>query len=226
MPKRPKNLSLLTSSLGVKTCPVTALAEEERLKLEQQDAQNFQSEAITEIIPNLFLGSHADALDLSLLQIKQIKWILNVAQECDSGSCIHAEKYLKIELNDHSDELISKEFNQAFAFINQAQAAKEGILVHCRRGISRSTTIVIAYLMNKEAGKKSFNEAYKEVLEKRPCINPNLGFVINLERYEQQLQCRQDVNLPSVKELNHNAPDRAINNDIVTTRACSASGRD
>jgi protein-tyrosine phosphatase len=48
------------------------------------------------------------------------------------------------------------------------------VFVHCFAGVSRSATIVIAYLM-KEHG-LSFNSAIKFVKSKRPQINPNDGF--------------------------------------------------
>jgi len=57
-------------------------------------------------------------------------------------------------------------------------------LVHCAAGISRSSTIVIAYLM--QAMQFSLTEAFKYVREKRPIISPNDGF-------SRQLQVYQDI---------------------------------
>jgi hypothetical protein len=49
------------------------------------------------------------------------------------------------------------------------------VLVHCRAGISRSVSTVIAYLMKRY--KMSFGLARKLVVLKRPIIEPNSGFV-------------------------------------------------
>ena len=57
--------------------------------------------------------------------------------------------------------------------------------VHCEMGISRSATIVIAYLMNKR--KMTLFDAYRYVLERRPVIRPNSSFMKQLKDYEKRL---------------------------------------
>jgi len=53
---------------------------------------------------------------------------------------------------------------------------REGsVLVHCSMGISRSSTIVIAFIMKKFTF--SFSKAYNLVKKKRPIICPNSGFI-------------------------------------------------
>ena len=48
------------------------------------------------------------------------------------------------------------------------------MLIHCAYGVSRSPSIVIAYLMKKY--KIDFDEAEHFVKRKRPEIRPNEGF--------------------------------------------------
>ena len=50
--------------------------------------------------------------------------------------------------------------------------------MHCMAGVSRSATLVIAYIMKKY--KMSLDEAKKLVEAKRPFINPNPGFIKQL----------------------------------------------
>jgi len=76
-------------------------------------------------------------------------------------------------------------FDEAHKFINMARDNKKGVLVHCARGVSRSSTVVIAYLM-KENGWR-FSEAFRFVANKRPMIRPNKGFVEQLMTFENQL---------------------------------------
>ena len=52
-------------------------------------------------------------------------------------------------------------------------------------GISRSSTIVLAYLMNVE--KKGLNECVDYLLKCRSCICPNKGFLSQLQDYEEKL---------------------------------------
>ncbi len=59
------------------------------------------------------------------------------------------------------------------------------ILVHCIQGISRSVTLVIAYLILKQ--KINYDEAFKIVQAKRSIASPNLGFSIQLQNFYQRL---------------------------------------
>ena len=60
------------------------------------------------------------------------------------------------------------------------------IYVHCAGGISRSASTVVAYMMYTR--KITVDEAYKVVAAKRPCINPNDGFVAQLRLFENELK--------------------------------------
>ena len=52
---------------------------------------------------------------------------------------------------------------------------KKTMLVHCGAGVSRSATVVIAYLMVKE--QIGVEEAMAKVKAKRKCVDPNSGFL-------------------------------------------------
>lgn len=52
------------------------------------------------------------------------------------------------------------------------------VLVHCSQGVSRSTTIAIAYLMWKTGG--TYDEVYQAVRALRGITSPNVGFMCQL----------------------------------------------
>lgn len=92
-----------------------------------------------------------------------------------------------------SQELISK-IEAAILFIESARLFPGGkIVVHCHAGISRSASIVIAYLM--WILKCNVEEAARILSKHRTCISPNLNFVGQLymfrrgiERHPQNLE--------------------------------------
>jgi len=57
--------------------------------------------------------------------------------------------------------------------------------VHCAYGISRSSTLVVAFLMKKL--KIKFYDAFSYVKKKRPISRPNLGFQKELLNWEEKL---------------------------------------
>lgn len=59
------------------------------------------------------------------------------------------------------------------------------VLIHCNLGISRSSTLLLAYLMKKYNA--TLYEAYKFLRHRRPIVCPNLGFLRQLLDYEHDL---------------------------------------
>jgi dual specificity phosphatase 12 len=78
-------------------------------------------------------------------------------------------------------------FQPCFDFIDAARSRDGtdgvgGVLVHCYVGFSRSATIVLSYLMRKEA--LTFRQALDSVRKLRN-IGPNPGFQQQLRLYEK-----------------------------------------
>ena len=94
-------------------------------------------------------------------------------------------KYHKIDLVDKETESIRKYFDETNKFISDAMVNNGNVLVHCYAGISRSTSIIIAFLMKHQ--KMNFNKAMELIKEKRGKIQPNSGFILQLKAYEKEL---------------------------------------
>lgn len=80
---------------------------------------------------------------------------------------------MQIKINDFNGVDITKYFDETYEFIEE-NLKNSNVLVHCQAGISRSPTIIIAYLMKKN--KMTFLEALNHVFALRNEINPNNGF--------------------------------------------------
>src|SRR5690606_11125452 len=99
---------------------------------------------ISEIIPGkLYLGNYSASQDKGLLQRYGITNIINITV---TGACSFPEdfRYLNIKMAD-SQGGIEPHLKKVVDFIEQGKT----VFVHCRYGVSRSSSLVIAYLMYK-----------------------------------------------------------------------------
>ena len=150
-----------------------------------------------EIIPNkLYLGNNESAKNLEILQKHHITSILICGyflSEFFPGQFI----YKTLEIQDNEYEIIINSLIKGIEFIE----SNKTILVHCREGISRSSTIVIGYIMYKE--KKSYIEAENFVREKKDDIKPNENFVKQLKEFGDIIKvCKYDIKM--IKEFCRN----------------------
>ncbi|CAF4810190.1 unnamed protein product [Rotaria sp. Silwood1] len=90
---------------------------------------------------------------------------------------------------------IKQHFNRTNELLHSYYMENERCLVHCVAGISRSTTVVLAYLMKYHHN--TLTEAFHYLVEKRPQIWPNEGFMIQLLRYENKLIKSREIVLTS-----------------------------
>jgi len=138
--------------------------------------------AMDMILPRLYLGSLFASRDLSLLQRNNISHILVVGVELKQHYPQNFS-YHHVSIDDEEGELIISHFKECISFIEEALRDSEGnILIHCAAGVSRSSTVVIAYLMYKH--KWTFEYAMDHVKHARPCVFPNEGFRKQLELFE------------------------------------------
>lgn len=136
------------------------------------------------ILNKVIIGSQDVAQDLDILTNNKVTHILNVATGITNlfeGWFIYKTK----EAFDTPMYQIIDIFDECCEYIHSAVISGGCVLVHCNAGVSRSVSIVIAYLM-KHYG-MSFDEAFNFVKSKRSFIRPNVGFVEQLKTYEAKL---------------------------------------
>jgi len=141
---------------------------------------------VTEILPYLYLGNECDAADAELLQRHQITHVLNVTSNIPFR-CEHLILTNKrLSASDSAIQDIRQYFSEALSFIDDAQKSGGKILVHCQAGVSRSPTIVIAYLMHQRG--MTLMDAFHYVRARRSIVAPNLSFMGQLLAFEQTLR--------------------------------------
>ncbi|VDB95559.1 unnamed protein product [Peniophora sp. CBMAI 1063] len=134
----------------------------------------------------LYLGSLSAVMDSAnlrqhhiavLVQVLDVPWLPPLEQE---GYECYRMDVLDIESHDLKPHL-----EGAVERIDAALKRGKNVLVHCQQGISRSASIVIAYLMRKRG--MTFDAALAYVRSRRACIKPNSGFVRCLQEWERSM---------------------------------------
>eukprot|EP01114_Cavostelium_apophysatum_P021137 TRINITY_DN7286_c0_g1_i1.p1 TRINITY_DN7286_c0_g1~~TRINITY_DN7286_c0_g1_i1.p1 ORF type:complete len:258 (+),score=17.95 TRINITY_DN7286_c0_g1_i1:110-883(+) len=138
------------------------------------------------ITKNIYLGSMAASLDKERLKKEGITHILSIGASLHPRSYPEDFDYMYIDAFDVPFENVHTLFPIATKFIEDALQRGGKVLVHCKAGVSRSATLVIAYMMKQNG--LSAEENIKNLQKIRPVIDPNPGFRKQLKHYEEILK--------------------------------------
>ncbi|KAG5855724.1 hypothetical protein ANANG_G00052160 [Anguilla anguilla] len=149
--------------------------------------------SLDEVRPGIYIGDMWAAKDKRKLQAHRITHVLNAA-DGKFNVCTGASFYRDTNISYHGVEAfdmpsfdLSPFFYSSAQFIKNALSTPGGkVFVHCAMGLSRSATLVLAYLMIHE--NMTLVEAIKAVAENRN-ISPNSGFLEQLRKLDQRLHC-------------------------------------
>ena len=131
------------------------------------------------IIDNIYLGDINAAADEAYLKEHNITTVVNCAISCKSNYT--DIKFIELRLYDDKSQILFPKLEVAYNFIKKNSKKNANILVHCKCGISRSTSLVVFYLM-KERG-WDYDRAIDYIRERRPIVQPNPGFEEQLRNY-------------------------------------------
>ncbi|XP_074364832.1 protein-tyrosine-phosphatase MKP1-like [Apium graveolens] len=139
----------------------------------------------SKVAEHIYLGGSAVASDREILGKHGITHILN----CVGLVCPEYFKadfvYHTLWLRDRSSEDITSILYDVFDYFEYVREQQGRVFVHCCQGVSRSTSLVIAYLIWRE--RKSFDDAFQNVKAAREIADPNIGFACQL------VQCQKRV---------------------------------
>ncbi len=141
------------------------------------------------IIPGLYLGSRHVVKNTDFLNVAEIKVLISILTDNEfhdyfpSGVQPPIEEWHQVRCDDSSEEEIYKHFLPMHEVIQTALNEGKHVLVHCAGGISRSPTIIMAYLMIER--KMTFAEALQHVKRCRDFVRPNEGFESQLQTLEK-----------------------------------------
>lgn len=134
-----------------------------------------------QVIPNLWLGDLPSALDAARLKESNIHSIVSVMR----GRVSVHETLIRYQINidDTEDADVLSHLVAVISFIQKELEKGRGVLVHCAAGVSRSATVVAAYLMYSQG--LDVNAAISVVRVARPTIEPNANFLSQLKIFQQ-----------------------------------------
>lgn len=94
--------------------------------------------------------------------------------------------FFSVDLDDHPDAAIRSILASTSDFIEANLSRGTSVVVHCQLGVSRSPTVVAAFLMTK----RGFGvlDALTAIIRARPRVLPNEGFMRELVRLEFELK--------------------------------------
>ncbi|XP_071419755.1 dual specificity protein phosphatase 13B-like [Pithys albifrons albifrons] len=146
---------------------------------------------VDEVWPNLYVGDLYVARDKAQLSQMGISHVVNAAAgrfRINTGPTFYNDlsvDYYGVEAEDNPDFDLSIHFYPVAQYIREALNSPKGkVLVHCAMGISRSATLVLAFLMICEG--MSLADAIRTVRSHRG-ICPNSGFLRQLQELDLQL---------------------------------------
>ncbi|KAL3523770.1 hypothetical protein ACH5RR_016604 [Cinchona calisaya] len=153
--------------------------------LVKRDKIAFFDKKCSKVADHVYLGGDAVARDRDILKQHGITHILN----CVGFVCPEYFKadfvYRTLWLQDSPTEDITSILYDVFDYFEDVREQGGRVFVHCCQGVSRSTSLVIAYLMWREG--QSFDDAFQYVKAARGIADPNMGFACQL------LQCQKRV---------------------------------
>lgn len=134
------------------------------------------------VVPGLYIGGEAVAQDKECLEKLGITHVVNMNANVTQSKASDGYMYFGVKMNDSVFEDLNEDFWNAVDFVKKAVASGGIVLVHCRRGISRSAALTVAFLMQTRG--ISFDAAFAILKKQRPAVNINQGFVEQLKSRE------------------------------------------
>ncbi|XP_063521786.1 dual specificity protein phosphatase 22 isoform X3 [Pongo pygmaeus] len=169
---------------------------------------------MNKILPGLYIGNFKDARDAEQLSKNKVTHILSVHDS--ARPMLEGVKYLCIPAADSPSQNLTRHFKESIKFIHECRLRGESCLVHCLAGVSRSVTLVIAYIMT--VTDFGWEDALHTVRAGRSCANPNVGFQRQLQEFEKhevhqsqvQAHVDADVHVCDVSDLFPSSPVSAV----------------
>jgi len=152
----------------------------------------------SKITDSLFLGSQTVSRDKTSLDSNGITHILNCAGAICPSYYPEDYRYRTLYLFDDVREDMSLLIYDIIEWIEDVLKNKGKILIHCQQGVSRSSAMMIGYLMWKNNWEYEETQAFVKNL--RGVSSPNAGFICQLLMLGKRLRAKK-VSSPRLHKI-------------------------
>lgn len=158
-------------------------------------------------MPTLYLCGACAVVRPETLEKLEVKFVVNATIELPDTPLPDDNKpeYMRVAIKDTRESNLIEFFDQVADKIEQIRESDGKSLVHCVAGVSRSTSLVLAYLM--KYANMTLKQAFQHVRSIRPQVRPNMGFFKQLIEYEQRLFGTTTVSMVHCSSLGEEIPD-------------------
>ena len=145
----------------------------------------------SEVLPKVFIGNAAAAKDSTFFNQYKISHVINVTEQEPNYFEVKSDNlrqskvaYLHLPVSDKCSSTLSSYFAQTNAFIENCLSSEtNALLIHCKCGVSRSSTILLAFLVHVK--RMTLSTALNLVRKKRRRIRPNIGFFCSYYKWKK-----------------------------------------
>mmetsp|Transcript_22966 Transcript_22966/g.35755 ORF Transcript_22966/g.35755 Transcript_22966/m.35755 type:complete len:497 (-) Transcript_22966:42-1532(-) len=148
-----------------------------------RDRIRYFNQICSKVTEHLYLGSDFVARDLKQLKECKITHVLNCAGTVCNDYYPEEFTYKTLHLLDGKQEDARCVFMDVMEFIHKAVQEEGRVFVHCQQGISRSSTMLICYLLY--IWRKPAIIIHEEVKTLRNISSPNAGFMAQLLDFDR-----------------------------------------
>eukprot|EP00747_Dinoflagellata_sp_TGD_P032543 gnl/TRDRNA2_/TRDRNA2_136062_c0_seq3.p1 gnl/TRDRNA2_/TRDRNA2_136062_c0~~gnl/TRDRNA2_/TRDRNA2_136062_c0_seq3.p1 ORF type:complete len:301 (-),score=38.41 gnl/TRDRNA2_/TRDRNA2_136062_c0_seq3:231-1133(-) len=141
----------------------------------------------------IWIGGTDAARNCARLRQHNIKYVLNCTQTRNNGGINNFHEkdpnftYLRLAMADNATETLAAHWDAAMDFLDKVRIREDGsVLVHCQQGVSRSVSMVIAYMM--KYFRWQYDDALAHIQAVRSVAGPNTGFTQQLRSLDMDLR--------------------------------------
>eukprot|EP00747_Dinoflagellata_sp_TGD_P032542 gnl/TRDRNA2_/TRDRNA2_136062_c0_seq2.p1 gnl/TRDRNA2_/TRDRNA2_136062_c0~~gnl/TRDRNA2_/TRDRNA2_136062_c0_seq2.p1 ORF type:complete len:299 (-),score=39.27 gnl/TRDRNA2_/TRDRNA2_136062_c0_seq2:119-1015(-) len=141
----------------------------------------------------IWIGGTDAARNCARLRQHNIKYVLNCTQTRNNGGINNFHEkdpnftYLRLAMADNATETLAAHWDAAMDFLDKVRIREDGsVLVHCQQGVSRSVSMVIAYMM--KYFRWHYDDALAHIQAVRSVAGPNTGFTEQLRNFDMELR--------------------------------------